>query len=80
MYSYQSIKIDGNQTERKNSLKKMKKRLHMKDTKGKEWILLIYWYESIKIERNQMKRMYSLNKMISNTQNWKKPNEKNEFF
>ena len=36
MYSYQTLKIDGNQTKRMNSLKKMKKRLHMKDTKGKE--------------------------------------------
>ena len=78
MYSYQTLKIDGNQTKRMNSLKKMKKRLHMKDTKGKEWILLIYWYESIKIDGNQTKRMNSLKKMISKHQNWKKTNEKEE--
>ena len=79
MYSYQTLKIDGNQTKRMNSLKKMKKRLHMKDTKGKEWILLRKWYQSIKIERNQMKRMNSLKEMTKEHFTWKKSNEKNEF-
>ena len=61
-------------------LTKWQKTLHLKEIKRKEWILLTKWYQTLRIDGNQTKRMNSLNILIWKTQNWWKPNEKNEFF
>ena len=53
-------------------------RLHMKETKRKEWILLTKWQRTLHMKESKRKEWILLTKWKKHF-TWKKANEKNEF-